>query len=73
MVDAKRRDEWNHTASLMALMVNINRDPKKGRAVKPDDFHPFSGKQKSGGKGIPLTKSALHALVAGMKKRKGKA
>jgi len=48
MVDAKRRDEWNHTASLMALMVNINRDPKKGRAVKPDDFHPFSGKQTGG-------------------------
>jgi hypothetical protein len=25
----------------MALIANVNRDPKKGRPAKPDDFHPL--------------------------------
>jgi hypothetical protein len=25
----------------MALIANVNRDPKKGRLAKPDDFHPL--------------------------------
>ena len=26
---------------MMALIANVNRDPKKGRPAKPDDFHPL--------------------------------
>ena len=26
---------------LCALIANANRDPKKGRAFKPDDFNPY--------------------------------
>jgi hypothetical protein len=39
--EAKVKESWDHTASLMALIANVNRDPKKGRALKPKDFHPF--------------------------------
>jgi hypothetical protein len=46
MADGKQRDAWAHTSSLMALLVNINRDPKRGRAVKPDDFNPFAQRCK---------------------------
>ncbi|MBA3935835.1 MAG: hypothetical protein H0X38_00060 [Planctomycetes bacterium] len=35
--DASR---WNHTATLMALIANCHRDPKRHRAYTPADFHP---------------------------------
>uniref|UniRef100_A0A7C4LJ03 Uncharacterized protein n=1 Tax=Schlesneria paludicola TaxID=360056 RepID=A0A7C4LJ03_9PLAN len=40
MADAASRDRWQHTASLMALLANAHRDPKKTRPLKPIDFHP---------------------------------
>ena len=39
MAQARQEDNWNHTAALMALLANVNRDPKRGRAFKPADFH----------------------------------
>jgi hypothetical protein len=35
------RERWNHTSSLLAMLANANRDPKKGRALRPADFHPM--------------------------------
>ena len=40
MAQARQADNWNHTAALMALLANVNRDPKRGRPFKPADFHP---------------------------------
>ena len=40
MAQARQEDNWNHTASVMALIANVNRDSKRGRALKPADFHP---------------------------------
>jgi hypothetical protein len=40
MCQARSDEQWNHTAALLAMLVNINRDPRKGRAMKPADFHP---------------------------------
>jgi hypothetical protein len=40
MADAKQTDDWNHTAAILALLANVHRDPKKGKAFKPADFHP---------------------------------
>ena len=42
MADAASRDRWNHTASLLALITNCHRDPKKARAARPKDFHPHA-------------------------------
>ena len=47
MAEARMRDEWSRTSSLMALIANVNRDPKKTRALKPRDFDPFSGRSES--------------------------
>jgi len=33
--------EWSQTAAVMALLANVNRDPKKTRAFRPDDFNPY--------------------------------
>ena len=42
MAEASTRDAWGRTSSLMALLANCNRDPKKTRAYRPSDFDPFS-------------------------------
>jgi hypothetical protein len=42
MAEARARDAWSRTSSLMALLANCHRDPKKTRAYRPSDFDPFS-------------------------------
>ena len=42
MVEGRGRFEWSRTAALMALACNLMRDPRKGKAVSPDDFNPFA-------------------------------
>lgn len=46
MAEAKQREAWNHTAALLALMVNLTRNPKKSKPAKPEDFNPFIKKAK---------------------------
>jgi hypothetical protein len=41
MTQARQSENWNHTAALLAMLANVHRDPKKGRALKPADFHPL--------------------------------
>jgi hypothetical protein len=41
MADSRGRDNWNHTSSLLTMLFNINRDPKKQRAISPDVFNPY--------------------------------
>ncbi len=50
MADAKGRDEWSRTASLLALIANAHRDPKRARAFTPSDFNPFVETGQSTGK-----------------------
>ena len=38
--------EWAQTAAVMALLANVNRDPKKTRAFRPDDFNPYIRAEK---------------------------
>ena len=47
LADARGRFEWEQTASLMALIVNLMRDPKKNKAVKAEDFNPYTVKEKA--------------------------
>ena len=47
MTEARGRFEWGQTASLMALIANVLRDPKKSRTVKPSDFNPYNVKLKT--------------------------
>lgn len=59
MADARVDQQWNHTAALLAMLVNVNRDPKKGRAMKPGDFHPGSLKRSQN---APVLKGDLQML-----------
>ena len=47
MAEAKSRDNWNHTSSLLSLIFNVNRDPKKQSPVKPSDLNPHTARKKT--------------------------
>ena len=38
MAEERQRDDWWHTAALMAMVVNIG---SKGRKVTPRELHPL--------------------------------
>jgi hypothetical protein len=46
MAEARGRDNWAHTSAILALIANVNRDPKKTRPYKPADFDPYSAKDR---------------------------
>ena len=48
MAEGRSRDAWNRTSLLCALIANAHRNPKKGSAFKPANFHPYAAKQKEG-------------------------
>lgn len=43
--EEKEISSWNHTASLMALLANINKG-KKGKQLTSLDFHPYGCRLK---------------------------
>ena len=54
MADARQHDQWNFASAIMAMLANIYRDPKKGRAFKPLDFHPLAHARHSRREAPPL-------------------
>jgi len=42
MAEALRKHDWSMTSSMMALIANAHRDPKKHGPFKPTDFDPTS-------------------------------
>ncbi|MCZ2341695.1 MAG: hypothetical protein LC104_07850 [Bacteroidales bacterium] len=41
MAESAGRERWTHTSAVLALLANVHRDPKKGRAFTTADFHPY--------------------------------
>jgi hypothetical protein len=44
MGEARSRQAWAHTSSVLALLANLHRDSKKTRAYQPADFNPHASK-----------------------------
>lgn len=64
MAEGRSRDEWARTSSLLALIANAHRDPKKTRAFKPGDFDPFTKPTKPMMVGVEVLKDVfLHGKV----------
>lgn len=42
MAEGRQREHWSRTSSLMALVANTQRDPKRTRVFRPSDFDPFA-------------------------------
>jgi len=45
MAHAAAKERWGRCSALMALIANVNRDPKKGRAFRPSDFDPYADRK----------------------------
>lgn len=67
MSEARCRQQWQHTSSLMALLVNINSDPKKGRTAKPADFNPYE--QSGAAAEKPIRRASILSLKGGFSKQ----
>ena len=52
MADSRRREEWQHTAPLMALIANCHRSPDD-KEFEPADFDPFH-RRPAANKAIPV-------------------
>ena len=61
MAEGRGRDAWAHTSSLMALIANATRDPKKGRSFRPDHFNPYVRRRTMG---VPITPDNIGLLKA---------
>ena len=60
MVEAARREAWQHTAWLAALIANANRDPKrKPTPFTPDDFNPMVSRRERKAKGIAVDENTI--------------
>lgn len=70
MARARAEDNWAHTSTVLAMLANVHRDPKKIRAFTPDDFNPLVRK-KSGGRSIPITADNIEILKKLFVDRKG--
>lgn len=51
MGEARRSENWDHTAQMLCLTANIHRDPnKREREFVPADFHPFASDEDRSGR-----------------------
>ena len=44
LADGAQRERWMRMSPLMALIANVNRDPRRCRPFRPEDFDPFAAK-----------------------------
>jgi len=64
MAEAKGRADWGRTSVMLALLANVNRDPKKTRAFKPADFNPYEMEKRT----VGLPAAMRNAAQAGKTK-----
>lgn len=63
MVQARRVEQWNHTAGLMALTANVHRG-KRQRAFSADEFHPIKERpQPAKAKAIGITWGTFERML----------
>jgi hypothetical protein len=44
MAHRRLESDWDRTALLAAITINVNRDPKKSRSVSPESLNPYRAK-----------------------------
>jgi hypothetical protein len=71
MHDGRSKSTWGHTSVILALIANVNRDPKKSDAFKPSDFDPHA--RKSASRPLPkVSMKSLKSTLMGLVPRNGK-
>lgn len=70
MREAKRREQWEHTGSIMAMTWNSHRTCKEDPVRQPSDFGPFAKRSISRGIAImPGNIDDLKLLLPGGKRQ----
>ena len=59
MLDGRQRNDWSIASAVMALVANINRDPKRSRRLNPSDFDPFAKRQRPIKVGVSVLKDVF--------------
>jgi hypothetical protein len=67
MAEARTREAWNHTSATLAMLANVNRDPKKSRPYKPADFNPYAETKKQAG--VVINKDNMDLLKTAFLKK----
>jgi len=47
MAEGRLAHDWARTSTVLALLANCHRDPKKTRAFRPDDFNPVERQRQA--------------------------
>jgi hypothetical protein len=66
MAAAKQRAAWAHTSSILALLANVNRDPRKHGPFKASDFDPYARKATASRKAAEPIKTVTMAELGVM-------
>lgn len=69
MAEARGRENWIRTSTILAMIANTNRDPKKSRPFKPSDFDPYSDDRRRDAKVESVDMATLKSMLlrAGVK------
>lgn len=60
--DGRRKNDWDHTAALVATLIWLKRDPKKrGTHIDPRPFHPYRSTEPTQDTRPSYTPSLLEA------------
>lgn len=44
MAEGRQESQWGQTAEVLAMLYNLNRDPKRSKPATARDFNPFAPK-----------------------------
>ncbi len=71
MQRARLHYDWLHTARILAMLAEVNRDPKKRpQPFRLEEFHPLLGHRRVS-RGRPLTGESIRAQAAAWRAQKG--
>jgi len=71
MAEGLRCEQWRHTSATLAMLVNVNRDPKK-TPLRLDHFNPYEEEGLPTVKGIPITADTIGQLKVFLPRRRPK-
>jgi hypothetical protein len=71
MVEGHGRDAWARTALVCTIIANAHRDPKKGRAFRPEDFDPYAIESQQHSQTIEVTPDTIGQLKEAFAGQKG--
>ena len=69
MADSSSREAWAHTSTVLAMLANVNRDPKKTGPFKPSDFDPHTARKRPSKASIDILEKVFVAPYGPERKR----